>query len=667
MISPKLQKIWYGGDYNPDQWSEEIWDEDMRLMQLAHVDAVSVPVFSWTHLQPREDQYCFDWLDRVLDKLAAAGVYTCLATSTAAQPAWMSRRFADVLRTDITGVQRKHGGRTNFCPNSPNYRHYSRELASRLAQRYANHPTLVAWHIANEYGSHCYCERCAKAFRDWLKVRYGSLDALNAAWNMAFWSHTLTAWEEIDTPTLNGERNNMPYLLDYERFQTESVLACYRNEYDAIKQYTPEVLITTNLMGHFKPLNYYAWAPYLDVISWDSYPTPNQAPSEVAFTHELMRGLRDGQPFMLLEQTPSQVNWMPRNQLRRPGVMRLLSYQAVAHGADTVMFFQFRRARGGPEKMHGSIVDHAGHEHTRVFREVQALGAELQQLGDALVDGRQQASVALLFDWENWWAIDLSVGPSVDLDYIASCKAYYAAFWQANIPVDVVRPDADLSSYQMVVAPMLYMLRPGVAANLSEFVARGGTLVVGSFSGIVDEHDLATQDGYPGELRPVLGIWVEEHDPLLEGQQVPVRSEPWGRLTGNYQASVMCDLLHLEGAQGRAWYDGEFYAGMPAITENAWGKGRALYVAAEMDARLLSDLLLTLCDQHDIAPCLAAPAGVEVTQRSKEGVQVTMLLNHGKQEAVVPLDAEYRDLLSGEPVQGNLKLAPCDVRILQRL
>lgn len=667
MLSQKLPQIWYGADYNPDQWPEEVWDEDVRLMALAHVNVATLPVFSWTRLQPTEDRYTFDWLDRILDKLAANGVHACIATSTAAQPAWMSQRFPDVLRTDINGVKHKQGGRTNFCPNSPNYRRYSRKLALRLAERYKDHPALVAWHVANEYGSHCYCDLCAEAFREWLKERYGTLDAVNAAWNTAFWSHGLTAWEESETPTTHGERNNMPMLLDYDRFQNDAILACYRNEYDALKSVTPDMYVTTNLMGHFKPLNYHAWAPYLDVVSWDSYPFPDEAASSVAFKHELMRGLRDGQPFMLMEQTPSQVNWMPRNQLRRPGVMRLWSYQAVAHGADTVMFFQFRRARGGPEKMHGAIVDHAGHEHTRVFGEVQTLGAELEALGDTLLDARQDARVGLLFDWENWWAIDYSVGPTRDLDYVATCKKHYAALWDANIPVDVVRPEADLDKYDLVIAPMLYMLRPGVAAHLTEYVREGGTLVVSYFSGIVDENDLATLDGYPGELREVLGVWVEEHDPMLEGQTVDVQAEPWGRVKGSYKAGILCDLLHLEGAKARAIYASEFYAGRPVITENRYGEGKALYVAADVDAALMRDLLLTLCDEKGICAPLAASEGVEVTQRSKDGREFTLILNHGAEAATAVLPYACRDLLSGRELAGCIDLAPKDVLILAKI
>ncbi len=667
MLSPKLQKIWYGADYNPDQWPEEVWDEDVRLMKLAHVNVATLPVFSWTRLQPAEDRYTFEWLDRILDKLAANDIYACIATSTAAQPAWMSHRFPDVLRTDIDGVTHKHGGRTNFCPNSPNYRRYSRELALRLAERYKDHPALVAWHVANEYGTHCYCDLCADAFREWLKTRYGSLDAVNVAWNTAFWSHGLTAWEEIETPTTHGERNNMPMLLDYDRFQNDAILACYRNEYDVLKSVTPDVYVTTNLMGHFKPLNYHAWAPYLDVVSWDSYPFPDETASSVAFKHELMRGLRDGQPFMLMEQTPSQVNWMPRNQLRRPGVMRLWSYQAVAHGADTVMFFQFRRARGGPEKMHGAIVDHVGHEHTRVFGEVETLGEELDALGDTLLDARQDARVGLLFDWENWWAIDYSVGPTKDLDYVATCKKHYAALWDANIAVDVVRPEADLSKYDLVIAPMLYMLRPGVAAQLTRYVREGGTLLVSYFSGIVDENDLATLDGYPGELREVLGIWVEEHDPMLQGQTVTVQAERWGRVQGSYTAGVLCDLLHLEGAEARASYASEFYAGRPVITENRYGEGKALYLAADVDAALMRDLLLTLCDEKGIHAPLSASEGVEVTQRSTDGRDFMFILNHGVEAATAVLPYACRDLLTGRELAGRVALAPREVLIVEKI
>jgi beta-galactosidase len=668
MLSKKLPTIWYGADYNPDQWPEEIWHDDMRLMRLAHANVATLPVFSWSLLQPAEDRYDFEWLDRVLDLMAENGVYACLATSTAAHPAWMSRRFPDTLRVNAHGVRTKFGGRVNFCPSSPNYRRFSRELARKLAERYAGHPTLVAWHVGNEYGNHCYCDLCAEGFRQWLQARYGSLEALNRAWNTAFWSHQVYAWDEIETPTSNGERRNQPMLLDYDRFQNEMILECYVGEYRVLKEITPDVPVTTNMMSHFKPLNYHSWAPYLDVVSWDSYPGPAEPMSHVALRHELMRGLKGGQPFMLMEQTPSQQNWMPHNSLKAPGIMRLWSYQAVAHGADTVMFFQWRRSRGGTEKLHGAVVEHVGHENTRVFREVQALGAELEALGDTLLDSRQRARVALLFDWENWWALGYSAGPTVDLDYLAQVRKYYAALWEQNIAADVISPSADLSDYDLVLAPVLYMLRPGVADNLKEFVSKGGRLLTTFLSGIVDENDLVTLGGYPGEIRDLMGIWAEEIDALIpEESNRVVISAPWGRVQGEYRCAVLCDLIHAESASVLATYGDDFYAGRPALTVNEYGEGRAYYLATDAEPAMLNDLVGQICDELGISAPLHVPAGVEVTQRHKGDEAFTFVLNHNHEAARIDLPRTAQDLLTGLSLQGEVELEANGVLILRGL
>lgn len=668
MLNPKLPTIWYGGDYNPDQWPEEVWSEDMRLMKLAHVNVATLPVFSWAMLQPAEDRYDFGWLDRILDLMAQNGIYACLATSTAAQPAWLSKRYPDTLRTDINGIKRKHGQRVNFCPSSPNYRRYAVELARRLAERYKDHPTLVAWHIANEYGARCYCDLCAEGFREWLKARYGSLEEVNRAWNTNFWSHRFYAWDEIETPTENGERRNQPMMLDYDRFQNDAILECYLGEYRAIKAITPHVPITTNLMGAFKPLDYHTWAPHMDVISWDNYPPLNAVMSNIALRHELMRGLKDGQPFMLMEQTPSQQNWQPYNSLKRPGVMRLWSYQAVAHGADTVMFFQWRRSRGGCEKYHGAVVEHVGHEHTRVFREVQALGAELERLGDTLLDARQRARVALLFDWQNWWAVEYSSGPSVALKYVPQVEKYYAALWEQNIPADVIRPEADLSKYDLVIAPVLYMLRPGVAENIKRFVEGGGIFVTTFFSGIVDQNDLVTLGGYPGELRPLLGIWAEEIDAIFpEMSNRIVMSGQVGRMKGEYRCGMLCDLIHLEGARALATYGDDFYAGRPVLTVNRYGQGQAYYIASDPEPAFLRDFVGTLCDARGIKPPFDAPAGVEITQRWKGERAFTFVLNHNAEPVQLSIPQQALDLLSGRTLIGAVELAGRDLLILDGL
>jgi len=665
MINPKLPQIWYGGDYNPDQWPEDVWQEDMRLMGLSRFRVPTVPVFSWAELQPDGETFDFGWLDRVMDLLAANDLFACMATSTAAQPAWMSKRYPDMLPVDVHGRRRRHGGRVNFCPNSTKYRELASGLAGRLAGRYGSHPALLIWHVGNEYGTYCYCEACAEAFRNWLKARYATLEEVNRRWYTRFWGHGYTAWDQIEPPTDHGERSNQSLLIDYDRFMSDSSLGCYRAEYDALKSHTPNVPVTTNLMGTFKPLDYFAWAPYLDVVSWDSYPSLKAHMADVALRHDLMRGLKGGQPFMLMEQTPSQQNWQPYNSLKRPGVMRLWSYQAVAHGADTVMFFQWRRSRGCCEKYHGAVVAHAGHEHTRVFRECTQLGEELERLGDQTLDARVEARVALVFDWENWWAIEYSAGPTVDLKYLAQVEKYYRALWSRNVAVDVVSCDADLSKYAVVVAPVLYMVKPGMAARLEAFVEHGGTLVTTFFSGLVNENDLVTLGGYPGELRKLLGIWAEEIDALFPDMRNQiVMQAPLGSLTGEHECGLLCDLIHAETAQVLAVYGSDFYAGRPCLTVNRFGQGRAYYVATDPCDDFVSAFLEAVCDEQGIEPVLVAPAGVEVTRREKGGQGITFVLNHNAEATMVALPGRFRDLLSGRLVEGDTEVPARDVLIL---
>ena len=675
MINDKLPKIWYGGDYNPEQWEADTWAEDDRLFKLAGIDVATINVFSWALNQPSEDEYDFEWLDETIERLHKNGVGICLATSTGAHPAWMAKKYPEVTRVDYNGRKRKFGGRHNSCPNSPVFRKYSARIADKLAERYKDHPALLIWHVSNEYGGYCYCDNCAEAFRVWLRKRYGSIDALNKAWNTRFWGHTFYEWDEIVPPNALSEewdsnRTNFQGIsIDYRRFQSESLLDCYRLEYDAIKKHTLDVPVTTNLMGFYPELDYFEWAKHMDVVSWDNYPSLDTPVSLTAMTHDLMRGLKQGQPFMLMEQTPSQQNWQPYNSLKRPGVMRLWSYQAVARGADTVMFFQLRRSIGACEKYHGAVIEHVGHEHTRVFRESAELGRELQQLGDRLLDSRPNARVALVYDWENRWATDLTSGPTVALKYQNEVHKYYDALFKLGIQADMIGVETDLSGYDIVIAPVLYMVKQGYAKRIEKFVEAGGTFVTTFFSGIVNENDLVTVGGYPGELRKVLGIWAEEIDALFPGatNQVVMNGSN-GALNGTYECGLLCDLIHSEGAEVLASYGSDFYKGMPALTVNKFGQGEAWYVATSPDERFMADFMSKLCSDKGIKPLANVPSGVEAAERVKGDKSFLFLLNHNAEDSKVELEpnAGGVDLLTGKEASGTVVVPARGVLIIER-
>lgn len=650
----KIKKIPYGGDYNPEQWPEESWEEDMRLLKLAHIDIVTLNVFSWAMLQPDEDTYCFDKLDKIMALVKKNDLKVCLATATGAHPAWMARKHPDILRVDTNGARHKFGSRHNSCPSSPTYRKYAAALAKKLAERYQDHDNLVAWHISNEYGGECYCENCERKFREWLKDKYGSIEEVNRVWNTAFWGHTFYDFEDIVVPNHlsehwgNDRTTFQGISLDYKRFNSENLLAVYRMEYDVIHAVTPDIPITTNLMGTFPGLDYQMWGKYMDFISWDNYPA-NDTPAEGnAMRHDLMRGLKQGKPFALMEQTPSVTNWLPYNMLKRPGVMRLWSYQAVAHGADTVMFFQMKRSIGACEKYHGAVIDHAGHENTRVFREVAQLGAELEKLGSETLGARSESRAAILFDWDNWWAMSYSAGPSIYLDYCREVEHYYKAFFDRNIPVDMIGVEDDLSPYALVVAPVLYMVKTGYDEKLREYVKNGGRFLTTFFSGYVDEHDLVTIGGYPGKLRDILGIWVEEEDALPEDMHNSFRYQ--GK---TYPASLLCDLLHTEGAESLSVYNEDFYAGMPVLTKNAFGKGFGYYVATSSDDAFYRDYIGEICGEAGILPIMDTPEQIEVTKRVNKNGSFVFILNHGETDYEAALPFGGTDLLSGKAYEAG--------------
>jgi beta-galactosidase len=670
MHDPLPGKILYGGDYNPEQWSPDVWLEDMRLMKLAGVNMVSINIFSWAILEPRPDQYHFDHLDYMMDLLDKNGIAADLATATASPPLWMSRLYPSMLPVTQEGIRLSHGSRQHYCPNSPDFRRKSAVLVEHLAERYCAHPALKMWHLNNEYGCHtsqCYCDTCAEAFRSWLQDRYHSLETLNEVWGTTFWSQHYGSWEDILPPRVSPAQINPGQYLDYWRFMSDSLLGCYQVEEEILRRITPQIPLTTNLMVGFKPVDAFAWAPHLDIISFDMYPAQATPAWQNALPHDLMRSLRGGQPHLVMEQSPSQVNWMEQNPHKRPGQMRLHTFQAIARGADGMIFFQWRQSKAGAEKFHSAVVTHEASQQTRIFRQVAQVGAELKLLAPEVAGSRISAQVAILMDWQNWWAVEYQPGPSNRLHYLELLASYYHPLHQLNGAIDIIEPTIDLSSYRLVIAPLLYMLRPGVVKNLEHFVEQGGTLLTTFFSGIVDEKDHVVLGGYPAELRKLLGIYVEEFDPWTPemSNELIIKAGP---LAGTYACTLWGELLHLEGAQAQGVFAHDYYANSPALTINQYGQGCAYYLATQPANVLLAKLVKELCHKAGVDAILQLSNGVEVTKRVRaDGSAIYFLLNHTQQAHLITLpNGTFTSLLEGKNIVGDVEVAAMDVVVLRK-
>lgn len=648
----------YGGDYNPNQWSKDIWQEDMQLFKKAHINSATINVFSWSKIQPSENSYDFKELDEIIQLLSDENYFIILATSTGALPAWMYKRYPEVARVDYEGRLHKFGQRHNACPNSLVYQKFAKRLVKKLAERYGNHPNISCWHVNNEYGGECYCEKCERAFQVWVKDKYKTIDSVNQAWNMEFWGHTLYDFDEIVAPNRLSEGIGTDKTafagisIDYKRFISDSLLNNFKMEKTAIHKFDTKTPITTNLMGTYKGLDYFKWAKELDIVSWDNYPAYNTPWSMVAMTHDLMRGLKN-QPFMLMEQTPSQQNWQAYNSLKKPGQMRAQSYQTIAHGADTIQFFQLRRSVGACEKFHGAVIEHCGHEETRVFKECEQLGAELSQLSE-VINSQNSSEVGIVFDWDNYWALEYTSGPNVDLTYVEQIHQYYRYFYEQNISVDMIPVDADFTKYKVVIAPVLYMIKAGMQKALENFVQNGGTLLTTFMSGIVDQSDNAYLGGYPGPLRKLAGIWVEETDALAPEQTNTLQFNDHTES----KCSLICDIIHLETASSLANYTSNFYAETPVVTKNNFGQGTVYYVGTQLENHALNKVLEMVTTEKQIQSVINEPTDLEITCRYKENHAYYFIINFKNQLLSLPQRfIGKKDLLTGKLLENDEKMA----------
>ncbi|MBQ7600419.1 MAG: beta-galactosidase [Clostridia bacterium] len=671
-VNPAFPHFVHGADYNPEQWivTKEIWGEDMKLMREAGCNEMTVGIFSWAELEPEEGRFDFSFLDEIIDMIDKNGGKVILATPSGARPRWLASKYPEVLRVRPDGTRIRFGGRHNHCYTSPAYREKVRIINTELARRYSHNPAVMAWHVSNEYGGECFCPLCQEAFRGFLREKYhNNIDELNHAYWARFWSHTYRDFSEIEAPSEYTDTSIHGLTLDWKRFVTHQTVDFMKNEILPLKAENPDLPVTTNMQYDFRDLDYFQFRDVLDFASWDAYPRWHSGDdaltaSAAAFWHDFYRCLKN-KPFFLMESTPSLVNWQEYNKPKKPGLDTLSSVQAVAHGSDSVQYFQWRKGRGSSEKLHGAVVGHDGSSDTRVFRSVRRTGDILEQT-DEITGSGVKAECAIILDWENRWALEDCQGfVRNDKKYIETCYQYHHVMWSRAVNCDVVHPHDDFGRYKLVIAPMLYMTDSGTIENLSRYVRNGGTLIATYHTGTVDGTDLCWLGKTPaGTLSDVFGIWREETDTLY----------PWetGKiiyLGKEYAVKDVAEVIHASSAETVGEYRADYYYGFPAVTRNSYGKGTAYYQAFRDDGCFIRDWLPEIMKEAGVAGNIPNetefPHGFTAHSRQSGGDLYLFCENYSDSPVRdVHLGQQYIDMLTGEK-RDTVSLEPYGLAVLK--
>jgi beta-galactosidase len=662
--------FYFGVDYYPEHWPEERWPEDARLMAQAGFNVVRLAEFAWAMMEPQEGQYDFDWLDRAIAILDAHDIRVVLGTPTASPPPWLMAKSTDLFRVDEDGRRVTFGNRREYCPNNPVYHEHTRRIVTHMAEHYTDRPAVIGWQIDNEFGDRCYCLVCAHAFQEWLQRRYGSLDALNERWGTIFWSHTYSDWGQVPLPLTTGGSPNPGLALDFFRFSSDSYVAYQQMQMDILREKCPGHFVTHNLMGFgYDRIDYFDLAQGLDFVAWDNYPRgywdmqTEIDPSHAALSCDAMRGLKR-RNFWVMEQQAGPSGWETVGIAPRPGELRLWTYQAMAHGADAIVYFRWRTARFGTEEYWHGLLDHHGRPGRR-YEEIRHTGAEMKKIGERVHGSSVRPSVAMILSYDSRFALQIQAN-NPQFSYSAHFHQVYRALYDHHVPVDIVAPTADLSAYKLIIAPALHLVSEATAENLRRFVQAGGVLVVTPRSGVKDEANAVVNMGLPGLLADLCGVEVEEYDSLpADGRNELEFTLPELASAATASASVWCDVLEPKDATVVGRYTQDYYAGRPAITLNEIGQGRVVYVGTVGDAPLYEALVGWLLDLVGVDPLLPVPEGVQVAERWQGDRRVLFVLNHTDQGHEVTLDERYVNLLDGSAsLEGTIALAPKDVLLL---
>ena len=644
----------YGGDYNPEQWLDrpDILKKDIEYFKQANINEVTIGVFSWAMLEPEEGKYDFTWMEDIINKMYENGISVILATPSGARPRWMAEKYEEVLYVDETRHRNLFGVRHNHCYTSPVFREKIRSMNLELSRRFGTHPGVIAWHISNEVSGECHCPLCQQAFQNWLKEKYGTIEQLNHAWWTTFWSHTYRDFSEVVSPSPRGDTILHGQNLDWKRFVTDQMKDYVSHEVKAIRDGGSDLPTLLNFMYDFKGLNYHKFADVVDIISWDSYPFWHSEPEaktgmENGMQHDIMRSIKM-QPYLLMESSPSATNWEPVSKLKKPGMLKLASLQAIAHGSDSVQYFQLRKSRGSYEKFHGAVIDHDGRNDTRVFLEAAETGAILDKLKD-ITASVAKSEVAVIYDWENRWAMEDSAGPrNENLHYKQTVEKSYSAFRKLGLNVDMIDMEQSLCGYRVVAAPMTYMFRAGFEKKAEQFVKEGGCLILTYWSGVVDDTDLCYLGGTPHGLMEVCGLRSTEIDSLYDNETnagVPV-TDASVLFSKEYSCQNLCGLVALDTAEQLLTYKNDFYAGMPALTKNNYGAGPSYYVCADFEQSFYDDFYKKIVQEAGVTvPFEEIPPCVDVTTRENETDRFVFIQNFQNKPVKLPFSIDENSII----------------------
>lgn len=671
-----LDFILYGGDYNPDQWLAypEILEKDIELFKKAKINCVSMGIFSWSLLEPEEGVFNFEWFDRIVEKLHRNNIKIILSTPSGARPVWLSEKYPEVLRKDPNRVRQLHSFRHNHCYSSPVYREKVKIINQELAKRYGKHEAVILWHISNELRGHCSCDLCEENFRKWIKSKYITIENLNHSWWTAFWSKSFTSFDQIRIPGGISETAIQGQNLDYKRFITDQTIDYYKSEVIAIKEVGTDIQFTTNFMNLFDGLDYNKFSNEVDIVSNDSYPSwhhkdHHRIAIRTSMVHALNRSMKQ-QPFLLMESTPSTTNWQNISKLKKPGMLKLASIQAIAEGSDSILYFQLRQSRGSYEKFHSAVISHDNSEKNRVYNEVKELGLLLEKMRD-IKGTTTKTEVGIVFDWPNRWAIKGSKGPRNEgMYYEELIKDFYQSFYKLGVQTDLIGTSQSFEKYELLIVPMLYMVNDDTSRKLHDFVERGGTIVTSYFTGYVNENDLCYIGGFPGPLKDLLGVTIPEIDSLYSHESNVVEfKENTLNLSGEFPSTEICEIIEPITATVLAEYKKDFYQKTPAITMNHYGVGDAIHLATRVNEDCIYNLVQSLVNKLEITKVLNVklPNGIGVAKRSDEDTEYIFILNFNNYSVDFHLDdARYLNHITKEPIKKKVTINELDCIILQR-